>query len=117
MLWHGQAATVAPFSVDSAVAVDTKKKDKPRRAASMSSMMSMDDEELTAEQRQCTKALREGKRCVHPPNLHSPPAPPGPVLCWPSRRFQRTVHTFFRLSHLYVQSLQSSVGSIQRRRH
>jgi len=57
------AATVAPFSVDSAV-VDTKKKEKPRRAASMSSMMSMDDEELTAEQRQCTKALREGKRLL-----------------------------------------------------
>lgn len=71
---------MAPFSVDSAV-VDTKKKEKPRRAASMSSMMSMDDEELTAEQRQCTKALREGKRYVHPPAFHSPPSPPWAPHC------------------------------------
>lgn len=35
-----------------------------KRAASMASMMSIDEDEMSTEARQCLTALREGKRCV-----------------------------------------------------
>lgn len=34
-----------------------------KRAASMASMMSIDEDEMSTEARQCLTALREGKRC------------------------------------------------------
>ena len=35
-----------------------------KRAASMASMMSIDEDEMSTEAKQCLTALREGKRCV-----------------------------------------------------
>ncbi len=35
-----------------------------KRAASMASMMSIDEDEMSTEARQCLVALREGKRCA-----------------------------------------------------